>query len=211
MHMYNTHPKKILCTNKRGFSFVETLVVVAITVLVSGALLGGIASFYRFDGYVIAQAYQVSYARQGVEQMVRDLREMTYADDGTFPLVTMGTTSISFYSDIDRDDSVELVRYSLSSTTLYKYIYAASGSPPVYSTTTPESTSTLSEYVQNKLLGTSIFTYYDENGATSTASSTLTDIRYVKVNIVINIDPLRDPGQYMLETSASLRNLKVYE
>jgi prepilin-type N-terminal cleavage/methylation domain-containing protein len=197
------------CT--KGFSFIEMLVASALVGLVSTALIGGIVSFYQYNDYAIAQAYQVYYARQGIDLMIRDLREMTYADDGTFPLVTMSSTSVSFYSDIDRDDSVEYVRYRLSTTTLVKNIYDATGTPPVYSTTTPSATTTLSEYVQNNIQSVPIFTYYDENGNEATATATVTDIRYVGVSVIVNIDPVRDPGQFMLYSSAALRNLKTYE
>jgi prepilin-type N-terminal cleavage/methylation domain-containing protein len=195
----------------RGFTLVEMLVVIALTTLVSGALISGIVAFYRYNDYAIAQAHQVSYARQGVDLMVRDLREMTYADDGTFPLVSMSSTSVSFYSDIDRDNSVEYIRYRLSSTTLYKNIYDATGTPPVYSTTTPNATTTLSEYVQNRIQGIPIFRYFDEQGNEAVATTTVTDIRYIGVSVIVNIDPIRDPGQFMLESSAALRNLKSNE
>jgi len=49
--------------------------------------------------------------------------------------------------------------------------------------------------------------YYDAEGSLATATSTVTDIRYVGVSIIVNIDPVRDPGQYMLRSSAALRNL----
>ena len=200
-----------LHTHTRGFSFVEMLVVIALTTLVSTAVIGGIVSFYRYNDYSIAQAYQISTARRGVDLMIRDLREMTYADDGTFPLVSMSSTSVTFFSDIDRDDSVEYVRYVLATTTLMKNIYDATGTPPVYGTTTPSATLTLSEYVQNSLQNTPIFRYFDENGNEATATATVTDIRYVGVSVIVNIDPIRDPGQFMLESSAALRNLKSYE
>jgi prepilin-type N-terminal cleavage/methylation domain-containing protein len=196
---------------QKGFSLVEMLVVIAITGLISGALLQSIASFYKFNGYAIAQSYQIMHARRGVELMIRDLREMTYADDGTFPLVLMEDDRIAFFSDIDRDDSVEYVEYELASTTLIKNIYNATGSPPVYSTTTPDSTMTISEYVQNNLQSIPVFVYYDEDGAVATATTTITDVRYVETSVIVNIDPIRDPGQFMLRTSASLRNLKTYE
>jgi prepilin-type N-terminal cleavage/methylation domain-containing protein len=205
--MYST----VQHTKKHGFTLVETIIVIALTTLLSGALLSGIASFYRFNGYVVAQAYQISHARTGIDQMIRDLREMTYADDGTFPLVTMEDDAVGFYSDIDRDDSVEYVEYSLSTTTLERRIFNATGSPPVYSTTTPETSVTLSEYVQNTLQGTPVFVYYDENGNPATPTTTITDIRYIEVSVIVNIDPIRDPGEFMLRSSASLRNLKVYE
>jgi len=192
----------------RGISLVETVVIAALFTLLMLAITSSIISFYRVNDYSIAQAYQVSNARQGVEQLIRDMREMTYADDGTFPLVDMGSTSISFYSDLDRDDSVEYIEYTLSSTTLYKNIYSASGSPPIYNMVTPESTHTISEYVQNNLQSIPIFVYYDEAGLPAHATTTATDIRYIQVSLIINIDPIRDPGQYMLRSSASLRNLK---
>lgn len=188
-------------------TLVETLVALAIFTILSLAVTSAIHSFYQYNAYTFAQSHQVSHARLGIESLVRDLREMTYADDGTFPLVYTGQTSISFYSDIDRDASVELVTYTLSSTTLYKYVYDATGNPPVYSTTTPDITYTISEYVQNGLQATPIFRYYDRNGAMSSSLAS-TDVRYVDVRLIINIDPVRDPGEFMLRSSASLRNLK---
>ncbi len=198
-------------TNRNGFTLVEVIVVLAIQAILAVAVSNTIVSFYQFNAYAMAQAYQVETARRGIGLMVRDLREMTYADDGTFPIATTSDTQIGFYSDIDRDDSVEYVRYALSSTTLMKYIYGATGTPLVYSTSTPESTVILSEYVQNQIQGIPIFVYFDQNGNPTTATSTFTDIRYIQVSVIVNVDPIRDPGQFLLRSSASLRNLKSYE
>ena len=134
-------------------SFVEMLVALALYVIVGGAMFTSIIAFYRYNDYTIAQAYQVTNARLGVENMVRDLREMTFADDGSFPFVSLGSTTVSFYSDIDRDDSVELVTYELIDTTVTKYVYNASGTPPTYPTSTPGEVLTISRYVQNNLQG----------------------------------------------------------
>ena len=196
---------------EKGFTLVEMIVVLALYSVIMFIVLNSIASFYRFNGYAIAQSYQITDARQGVELMVRDLREMTYADDGTFPLVIMENNRVGFYSDIDRDNSVEYVEYRLASTTLTKRIYNATGTPPAYSTTTPDTTVTLSDYVQNALQAAPVFVYYDEAGHKATATSTITDIRYIQVSVIVNIDPVRDPGEFLLRSSASLRNLKTYE
>ena len=184
------------------------MVVVVIYSLIIYAIFQSILMFYKFNAYAIAQSHQVDTARRGMETMVRDMREMTFADDGTFPLALMGKNKIGFFSDIDRDNSVEYVEYELSTTTiLKKRIYGATGNPPVYSST-PEKTEILSEYVQNLNQATSTFYYYDKNGVLANASSTVTDIAYVAAQIIVNIDPLRDPGQFMLKGSAALRNLK---
>jgi hypothetical protein len=191
----------------RGLTLVETVVLLAIFTVIMLVVTESIASFYRIHAYTIAQAYQVSHARRGVEQLVQDIREMTYADDGAFPLVIMDDYRIGFFSDIDRDESVEYIEYELSTSTLEKRVYGAIGNPPVYSTTT-EQRYTLSEYVQNETYGTPIFEYIDIYGQQATSTSTVADVKYVRVNIIVNIDPIRDPGEYMLRSSAALRNLK---
>lgn len=188
-----------------GFSLVEMLVVIAIFTLLSIAITVSIQKFYQFNAYTIAQSYQVQNARRGLEFTVRDLREMTYADNGAFPLISVGTTSVSFYSDIDRDESVELVAYELIDTTLYKYIYNAVADS--YDTTSPDQTIIISEYVQNRLQDINIFDYVDYNGVVATGATNISDIRYINVNLIINIDPVRDPGEYSLRSGAALRNL----
>lgn len=192
----------------RGLSLIEAIIVIALFTVLMIAMMSAVATFYRSNAYTIQQAYEVNNGRRAVELLVRDLREMTFGDDGTFPLVTMATDTISFYSDIDRDDSVEFVRYELIGTTLYKYVYNATGTPPTYSTTTPDETHVISEYVLNTSQASSTFVYYDELGDPATATTTITDIRYIEVVAIINIDPNRNPGEFMLKSAAALRNLK---
>lgn len=194
-----------------GFSLVEIIVVVALFTIVMLGIFNGVTSFYHFNAYTMAQAYQVNFARQGTEQMVRDLREMTYADNGAFPLVIMEKNKVGFYSDIDRDNSVEYIEYSFSTTTtsLTKKIFNATGTPAVYrATSTPDTSVVLSEYVQNGIQNIPVFMYYDMNGALAATATPVTNIRYVTVTVIVNIDPVRDPGQFMLTSSAALRNLK---
>lgn len=204
MNKYSAHLK---INTQRGFTLAETVVVIFVYSLVMFAVFQSIATFYKYNAYSVAQSFQVSQARRGMEVLVRDIREMTFADDGTFPLAIMEENRIGFYSDIDRDNSVEYVEYELASTTLEKRIYGATGNPPVYGST-PEETHVLSEYVQNLNQGTTTFFYFDSSGNPATATTTVTDIVYVAAQIIVNIDPVRDPGQFMLRSSAALRNLK---
>lgn len=191
---------------KIGLTLVEMLVVTSLSTMVLVGMMSMIALFYKSNSYTLGQAYEVANARRGLELMVRDLREMTYGDDGAYPLVTASPHEVAFYSDIDRDNSVELVRYRLSTTTITKRITNATGTPPTYGTT-PDETRIVSEYVRNISQATSTFLYYDENGA-SVASTSITDIRYIRATVIVNIDPNRDPEEFTLSSSASLRNLK---
>lgn len=187
----------------------EALVVIAIFTALSLAITTTIGNLYQTNAYTLEQAHEVNNARRGIERAVRDIREMTYGDNGTYPLVEAGTSTIGFYSDIDRDQSVEFVRYRLTGTTLYKLVYNATGTPLTYGTTTPDERYTISEYVRNIAQATSTFRYYIEGGSPATATTTITDIRYVEMTAIINIDPNRSPGEFMLRSSATPRNLKT--
>jgi len=190
-------------------TLVELLVTVALFTLMMLVITNGIAAMYKYNAYTFAQAYQVENARNGMQELIRDIREMTFADNGTFPLAEMEPHLIGFYSDIDRDDSVEYVRYELvASTTLTKRVFNATGTPPTYNLTTPDESITLSQHVQNFTMGSSTFRYYDQSGGEVTTLAGLTDVRYIVAEIIVNIDPVRDPGQFMLRSSATLRNIK---
>jgi len=193
----------------RGFTITETIVVTSIFAVLSLALMQTIVTLYRTNAYTLEQAYEINHARRGVERTVRDVREMTYGDDGSYPLVEMASGTIGFYSDIDRDNSVEYVRYTLEGTTLYKYVYNATGTMPTYDLDVPDETHTISEYVRNDEQATSTFRYYIQGGSLATATSTVMDVRYIDVTAIINIDPNRNPGEFMLRSSAAPRNIKT--
>ena len=133
---------------------------------------------------------------------------MTYGEDGTFPVVIMEPNQIGFYSDIDKDDSVEYVVYELASTTFYKHTYNPTGFPASYDFSTPDETDILSLFVQNEVNATSTFEYYDTNNMPLSTSSLLTDVRFIQTQLIVNVDPLRSPGEFLLRTGVAPRNLK---
>ncbi len=163
-----------------GMTMVEVIVVIGINTILLLALTSAVLYFYRTNYYTIEQAREVDIARKGIKQLVNDLKEMTLAEDGTWPLVTMNEHRIGFYSDIDEDSSVEFVEYELATTTVYKRIYNATGSPPVYDFNTVDQELILSNYVRNIEQGTSTFYYLDNYGDFSTSTTLLTDVRYIK-------------------------------
>ena len=190
-------------------TLVEMTISISIFLVVFVAVSNTILYLYRVNGYTIAQSYEIDNARRGLQEWIGDTREMTFSDNGTFPIAVMEPHRMAFYSDTDRDNSVEYIEYILSSTTLYKRTYGAVGTPPVYNFVTPESSSMLSEYVQNIIQSTTTFYYFDEVGAQVTStSSLLTDVRYIEARIIVNIDPVRDPSEFMLRSGVTLRNLK---
>lgn len=194
---------------QKGFTLVETIMVVSLYSILLLVISASIFNLYQANSYTLGQSYEIDQARRGMQTWLRDTREMTYSDNGTFPIAIRGNNQFGFYSDIDNEPSVEYVEYYLATTTLYKRIYKSAGSPPVYNLVTPVRVETLSEYVQNIVQGTSTFRYFDTDGIQLTAtSSLLTDIRYVEARVIINIDPVKSPGEFLLRSGVAPRNLK---
>lgn len=191
-----------------GLTFVETIVVIALYAILTGMIFSAAQSLYQVNNISAAQSNEVENARRGVTRLTRDLREMTYAEDGTFPVTTIEEHRIGFYSDIDKDNSVEYVEYELATTTFYKRTYNATGNPPTYNFASPDETIILSEYVQNIDQATSTFYYFDTDNNALASTSPLTEVRYIKAQIIVNIDPIQSPGEFMLRSGVAPRNLK---
>ena len=190
----------------RGLTFIEMLVTVAMVAIIMIAITDSVRYFYRANTSSVEQSYQIASARRGVELLVRDLREASYADDGSYPLASISENAITFYSDTDRDAYVERIRYELDGTSLKRAVLDPSGSPLAY--TGAAATTTASEYVRNTEEGTPIFSYYDASGNEITDYSQVDEVRSITVNLVVNIQPIRAPNEFTLRSSANLRNLR---
>lgn len=191
-----------------GYTLVETVMAIGIYTILILAITSSITSLYKTNSYALGQANEVDNARRGITQWNRDTKEMITAEDGTFPLAKIEEHVLGYYSDTDQDERVEYVEYILASTTLMKFTYEATGTPPVYDFSTPSQEHTLSLFVQNINQGTSTFFYFDEAGTALSSTSSLVDVKYIKAQIIVNIDPFRSPGEFMLRSSIAPRNLK---
>ena len=194
--------------NQSGMTLVEMLVAVGIYTVLMLAVLSSIAALYRYNAYAIEQSGEIESARRGITQWNRDAKEMTTAEDGTRPLAIMEEHRLGYYSDTDSDDSVEYVEYILASTTLRKFTYNPTGSPATYDKTTPDTVEILSTYVQNINQATSTFLYFDATGNTMASTSPPINVRLITSQLIVNIDPDRNPGEFMLKSSLAPRNLK---
>lgn len=193
----------------RGFTLMETLVVIAINVIILVVVMTAIQTLYRTNSYSIAQSQEIESARVSIQNWIRDTREMTPAQDGSFPIATASSTAFGFFSDVDTTPDIEYVEYSLSSSTMTRHIHKAFGSPVSYNFTTPDTSLVISENVQNTNLGQDVFVYYDTNGAEiPNPSAMISDIRYIEIVMVVNVDPVRAPGEFRLQGSVAPRNIK---
>ena len=191
--------------NARGVTLIETLVWIVLFTFVMLAIMQSVLYFYRTNNYVIQESTAVSSVQRGIDSMVRVIRESAYSDTGAYPVVSIATSSVTFYANTDTDTSVEKVRYYISGTTLYLGVVNPTGDPAVY--TGAEATTTISDNIKNISQSVNLFTYYDQNGALISDYTKVGDVRFVTLNLVADIDPNRAPTLITLRSSAALRNL----
>lgn len=190
----------------RGLTLIEAVVAVGIFSISMSAIISSVIFFYRANTSSLEQSYQIDSARRGIEFLVRDLREATYGDDGTYPLSAIASTSITFYSDTDKDAVIERIRYSLQGTQLYRNVLDSSGTPPSYAGA--GATSTVSIHVRNDEEAVPIFRYYDSGGIEITDYVQVDEVRSIIIDLIVNVQPVRKPEEFTLHSSATLRNLR---
>lgn len=190
----------------RGFTLLETIVYIGLFGLIFLALTNAIITFYQMNRFTLEQMNQLDSARKGVTAMVTGIREATYSETGAYPIEAVATNSITFYADMDNDGIIERVRYFLSNQDFVQGITKPTGSPLAY--TGVETTATTSQYIRNVEQGVPIFLYYDTNGALMSAPFSLVAIRYIKVSLIVNVNPATMPNEFTLRSSAAIRNVK---
>jgi len=188
-----------------GMTLLEVLVWVSIFAFAMLALTSTMLAIYRSNGYTIEQGQAVESARRGIESSVREIREAQYAGNGAYPIVAIGPNSFTFYADVDSDSSVERVRYEVVGTNFVRSVLQPTGDPVTYSGV--ETSTNVSDQVRNLANNVTTFTYYDTNGAQIMDYTRTRDVRFVRMDLVVNVNPNRLPNELTLRSSAALRNL----
>lgn len=187
-------------------TLIEVLVWLVIFYAVFIGILSSIQYFYRVNTYSINQASAVASAQRGIDKMVRVIRETSYAANGAYPVISMSAHQFTAYSDVDSDQYSERVRFYIEGNDLKQGTIEAAGDPPTYAGA--ESISVLSPYVRNLEANLTTFHYYDEDGTEIIDYTRVADVRFVTVDMIVDVDPTKTPTTLNMRTSAMLRNLK---
>lgn len=189
-----------------GFTLIETMVVVSMTALVLTTLGSLISYFYKTNAYALEQSIAVVQARKGVGDAMLYLREASYGSDGSYPIKSAATSSITFYANTDDDPTVEMVTYSLIDKTLYRTVTTPVGDPLSYASATI-ATSTVSLPVTNGA-STPLFRYFNNAGAELFSPVDISDIASIQATVVVDVNVNRSPVAFTLSGGATLRNLQ---
>lgn len=149
-------------------------------------------------------------ARAVLRKFGAELRTAAPANTGSYLLESLGTSTITFYSDPNGDGLRDRIRYFLSGNSLKRGVVTPTGSPAAY-VLTNEKISTLTDNVINGTT-TPIFSYYDENyngsGTPLTYPLSISTVRLVQINLGIDPNPNRPLTPIWLTSSVMIRNLK---
>lgn len=196
-------------STRAGLTFVELLVVMAVSAIILVAIMSFLASGFPLSRVVYEQASATETARLQLKRMTKALREARYADTGAYPLVEMEPARVIFYSDVDGDDLTERMRYELRGTDLERGVIKPSGEPLSYESES-EQTAVVARNIRNG--AQPVFTYYSgdyPDDAVPLSPADLTEVKYIQYRLIIDADPAADPPAVDLVSQVQLRNLKT--
>ena len=187
--------------NLRAITLIESMVVIIVSTIIMGALIGFILYSYKVYGYSFQQVQAINEAQKGIGTMVREVREAKTGEDGSYLIEKAENFEFIFFSDIDQDLETERVRYYVQGNDLIKETIDSQGFPPQYSS--EPRTIFLSSCIRNSL---PIFRYYDKEGNELASPARRKDTKMMQVYLEININPLRPPSSFLLNTGVQIRN-----
>jgi len=197
--------------SQKGVTLLETLIAVGVFAFASVVVFAFVTDGFKIQSFALDQSTAMSEARRGVETMVREIRESQVADNGAYTIVTANPQEFSFYSDIDKDSSVERIRYFLEGTDFKRGVIEPRDNPVSY-LQQDEVVTVITRFVRNG--SAPIFTYYNGDWPGDTVNNPLSDpvdlseVRFLHVSMTINVRPNVAPTDFNLETDVQMRNLK---
>src|SRR3989338_5078606 len=194
---------------KNGMTLVEVLISLGIFVIISLALSGFGRDIFFLRSSAESNLLAQMEARQVLRNFVSETRGVSPSILGSYPISQAGTSTVTFFVDLDGDKLKEQVRYFLDGGSLKRGVVIPSTNPVSYSGS--ESVATVVKYVINSS-STPIFEYYDENFTGTSSPLTypldISRIRLIKVTVVVDENISRPPGAIVSSTNVTLRNLK---
>jgi len=188
-------------------TLVETVVWISIFTMTMLVLTQSLLYFYRVNRYTLQEEEAINSAQHGMNIVVQALRTASYSNNGAYPVISIAPTQVAFYANVTKNDPlIQQVRFFVQGTSLKEGVIEPSGDPLAYASTS-EVITTLSNYVQNLTFATSTFTYYDQSGNLITNMSNYDAMRFVTINLIVDVSTTSAPTSLDLMSSAALRNL----
>ena len=99
--------------NREGFSIIEVIIVVAIAASVVMVVSNLSSNIDLLNGLVSQQLQSASDIAQTLQIVTTEIRSAGTSGNGAYPINAVSSSSFSFYTDIQKNGSIERVRYFL--------------------------------------------------------------------------------------------------
>jgi prepilin-type N-terminal cleavage/methylation domain-containing protein len=212
---------------EHGFTLVELLVTMAISVIVFGATLTALDVFQNHNRFDLLRNEAQDNARNAIDRLARELRNVAAPTTGYFGALEQASSYSITFQTIDsaplpnetkNASNAMRVRYCLNDTTpsneiLWRQVKRwTSEKPPALPAATScpdltandwDSSAQLAQYVTNENGGQSRSAFiYGPSGA-----SEVSQITTAEPTLFIDVNPGHRPGETQLTSALSLRNV----
>ncbi len=202
----------------KGLTLVELMVSISIMLIAMEGFTLLFLKSWDTNKFILEEGIASSSASHSTNKIIKELRSIRQADDGDFPIESGSDFDLKVYLDIDRDGVTERVHYFLDLATdqLKMGVTNPTSTTPVSYPAGDDTVTVLANYVVNESTNP-VFFYYNKNYPGDTVNNplkspfTLSDVRLIRVHLLINIDPVHAPNNVNIESFVDLRNLKTYE
>jgi type II secretory pathway pseudopilin PulG len=194
--------------SERGFTIVEAVITVALTLMVCGVGLSVLDRAYSNNDAIQRKSEAQAQGRQAIDAATRLLRSQVCANSSTPPIASANGTSITFYAAFDDGEPTDIPeRHTLtldpSTSRLIDTRVAGAGTAdaPTYTGT---ASSRVLAYNVTPVTGTNVFQYFGYTTATppaatvalnSVAAPTLSSSNYAKVARIVITLRANPPGR----------------
>lgn len=197
---------------RKGFTLIEVLIAMSILsgIVFIVSMFGlDIFNFQIFLGDVFTMQQEINLT---LTAMGLEIRAMGPSGNGSYPIESASSESLTFYSDVDGDNVFERVRYFVSGSTLKRGIIEPTGNPAVYNLASEVSTDVVKNIILPPSASQPLFIYYDQNYTGSQAPLPLpidvNKIRLIKATITADKTPQDQIGRTDYSSIMLIRNLR---
>lgn len=202
-----------MSSHQRAFTLVEVMLALGVITIIGSAVIAFQISVLRGSASMQAGLIAQQQARKTLEMFTKEVRAAEQSPAG-YPILEVGTSTFTFYSNVDSDIAIERVRYYVGTRTvastsiLYKEVVDPVGS------SYPHANSVVSQLITDIRFSTStpVFNYYNADfaGTSSPLAQPVTPsaIRLVSISLPVDPNSARSPVFQTYTTHVSVRNVK---
>lgn len=203
---------------KKGMTIIEALMAVMIFAMGIAGFTALFSRVWRDNAYALEMGQASMAASQGVNKMVKYIREARQSENGSYPVISADDNNLVFYSDYDSDGKVERVHfyYDINDPNVYIGATEPSNSFPVTYAAGDETTEVVAYRVVNAA-NNPIFAYYDSHYPEDSVNNpiatpaTVPNIRLIRITLHVNVDPNRAPDNIQIQSFSEIRNLNDHD